>query len=387
VAELTLAVTLVVGAGLLIKSFWRLHQVDPGFRAQGVLKADLALPRNRYPVDFSVWPDFREMHQFNAALLARAAMLPGAEAVAIAGNNPLDAGFTNSISVVGREAEARDWPEISVRRVTPDYLETVGLPLRRGRALASSDAISAPPVALINEAAVRRYFPNQEPIGQQINLWGAARSVVGIVADERIHGLTDPAPPALYLPLAQAPSADGNEALLVKVRGDPTRLGPAVRGAIREIDPALAVFGIEPLSSTVGRSLGQQRFTMLVLGVFAALAIALALIGVHGVLSYLVARRSRELGLRLALGATPAAVVGQIVRQGVRLITLGVGLGLLTALAGARLLRRLLYGVGVTDPVTFLAVGAAVFAAAALASWIPAHRAARMDPMASLRSE
>jgi predicted permease len=387
VAELTLAVTLAVGAGLLIKSFWRLHQVDPGFRTQGVLKAELALPRNRYPVNFSVWPDFKEMHQFNAALLARAATLPGVEAAAIAGNHPLDAGFTNSISVVGREGEARDWPEISVRRVTPGYLETVGLPLRRGRALASSDETSGPPVALINEAAVRRYFPNQDPIGQQINLWGAARSVVGIVADERTHGLTNAAPPALYLPLAQAPSVDGNEALLVRLQGDPTTLAPAVRATIREIDPALAAFGVEPLSATVGRSLGQQRFTVLVLGLFAGLAIALALIGVHGVLSYLVARRSRELGLRLALGATPAAVVGEIVRQGVRLTAVGIGLGLLTALAGARLLRGLLYGIGVTDPLTFLVVGAAVFAAAALASWIPAHRAARLDPMTTLRSE
>jgi predicted permease len=387
VAELTLAVTLVVGAGLLIKSFWRLHQVDPGFRAQGVLKAEFDLPRSRYPVNFAVWPDFREMHQFHAALLPRVAALPGVEAVAIAGNHPLDAGFTNSFSVVGREAEARDWPEISVRRVTPGYFQTVGLAVERGRALGAADETSAPPVALINQAAVRRYFPNQEPLGQQINLWGTARTVVGIVADERIHGLADATPPALYLPLAQAPSVNGTEALLVKVRGDPTRLGPAVRGAIREIDPALAVFGVEPLSSTVGRSLGQQRFTMLVLGVFAALAIALALIGVHGVLSYLVARRSRELGLRLALGATPAGVVGQIVQQGMRLTAVGIGVGLLTALAGARLLRGLVYGVGVTDPVTFLAVGAAVFAAAALASWIPAHQAARMDPMAALRSE
>jgi putative ABC transport system permease protein len=387
VAELALAVTLVVGAGLLIKSFWRLHQVDSGFHTEGVLKAELTLPRDRYPVDFSVWPDFKEMHQFNAALLQRAAALPGVVSVAIAGNQPLDAGFTSSISVVGREAEAGNWPEPSVRRVTPGYLQTVDLALQRGRALAPSDETSGPPVVMINEAAARRYFPTQDAIGQRINLWGAARRVVGIVADERTHGLASAAPPALYLPLAQAPSVDGNEALLLKVRGDPTTLAPAVRGAIRAIDPALAVFGVEPLSATVGRSLGQQRFTMLVLGVFAVLAIALALIGVHGVLSYLVARRARELGLRLALGAAPAAVVGHVIREGVRLTGLGIGMGLLTALAGGRLLRRLLYGVGATDPMTFLAVGAVVFAAAALASWIPAHRAARMDPIAALRSE
>jgi len=387
VAELALAVTLVVGAGLLIRSFWHLEHVDPGFRAAGVLKAEVSLPRDRYPVDFAVWPNFREMHQFNAALLARAATLPGVTAVALAGNHPLDAGFTNSISVVGREAEARDWPEISVRRVTPGYLETVGLALERGRGLSRTDDTSAPPVALINAAARRRYFADQDPLGQQVNLWGSARTVVGIVGDERIHGLAEAAPPALYLPLAQAPSVDGNEALLLRVQGEPTAVATAVREAVREIDPSLAVFGIEPLSSTVGRSVGQERFTMLVLGLFAGLAITLALIGVHGVLSYLVARRARELGLRLALGAAPGTVVSQIVWQGVRLAGVGVGLGLVTALIGARVLRQLVFGVGVADPVTFLLVGAAVFVAATLASWIPAHRASRVDPMDALRHE
>lgn len=387
VAELTLAVALVVGAGLLIRSFWLLRHVDPGFRAEGVLKAELTLPRDRYPVDFAVWPDFREIHQFNATLLSRAARLPGVSAVALAGNLPLDAGFTNSISVVGRESEAGDWPEISVRRVSPGYLETVRLALVQGRGFSDADGTSAPPVTLINEAAVRRYFPSQDPLGQRINLWGAARTVVGVVADERNHGLAEAAPPSLYLPLAQAPSVDGNEALLLRTRGDPTALGPAVRSAVYDADPALPVFDVEPLAATVGRSVGQERFTMVVLGLFAGLAIVLAVIGVHGVLSYLVARRVRELGLRLALGAAPAAVIGQIVWQGARLATLGIALGLGAALLGAKLLRGLLYGVGVADPVTFAVAGAAVLAAATLASWLPARRAARLDPMDALRHE
>jgi predicted permease len=387
VAELTLAVALVVGAGLLVRSFWRLQQVNPGFRADGVLKAQVDLPRSRYPTDFSLWPNFQEMHRFNAALLERAAALPGVTAVAIAGNHPLDAGFTNSIAVVGREAEAGDWPEISVRRVTPDYLRTLELPVRRGRWILPSDDTFAQPVTVINESAVRRYFPGQEPLGQQILLWGAARTVVGVVGDEHIHGLARPAPPALYLPLAQAPSVDGRESLLLRARGGLGTLGPAVRAAVRELDPELAVTDIEPLQRTLGRSVGQHRFTLMVLGVFAALAIVLALIGVHGVLAYLVARRSHEMGLRLALGATPESVVGHVVGQGLRLSVAGVALGLTVALAAGRLLRGLLFGVTATDPLTLVGVGVAVLGAAALASWIPARRAARADPMRALRHE
>jgi len=387
VSELALAVTLVVGAGLLIRSFWRLYGVDTGFRAEGVLRAQLSLPRSRYPVNFADWPNFAEIHQFNAGVLARGDALPGAVSVAVAGNHPLDAGFTSSISVPGREDEAAAWPEPSVRRVSPGYLETVQLPLRRGRDFTTFDDASAPPVALLNQAAAARYFPGREPLGQQFSLWGALRTVVGVVADERTRGLAEPPPPAVYLPLGQAPGRDGNEAILLRVRGDPAAFAPALRAAIREVDPALPVFDMESLDRTLGRSVGQQRFTMLLLGSFAATAIALALIGVHGVLSYLVARRSRELGLRLALGAAPRAVVRGVVTQGIPFIALGVGLGLAAALVAARLLRRFLFGVSAADPVTFAVVGLAVFGAALLASWIPARRAARLDPMVTLRHD
>lgn len=386
-AELALAVALVVGAGHLIQSFWRLQRVDPGFSPSGVLKAQVDLPPDRYPVDFTRWPDFREMHDFNQAVLQRIAALPGVTGAAITGNHPLDAGFTNSISVPGREDEAGGWPEISVRRMTPGYLATVQLALRRGRSLDEGDAASAPPVVLLNEAAVAQYFPDAEPLGQQIFMWGTLRSVVGVVANERMHGLADDAPPALYLPLAQAPSVNGDETFLIRTAGDAGALAPALRGAIRDVDPDLAVFGVEALDRTVRRSVSRERFTMLVLGAFAAAAIALALVGVHGVLSYLVARRSREIGLRLALGAAPGAIVADVVGQGLRLASLGLVLGLLAALGGARLLRGLLFGVTATDPLTFVWVALAVTGAAAAASWLPARRAAREDPMASLRSE
>jgi putative ABC transport system permease protein len=387
VAQLALAVMLVVGAGLLVKSFWRLTQVDTGFRTAGVLKAEFQLPRNRYPVDFSAWPDFREMHDFNRALLARVAALPGVESAAIAGNSPVDQGFTNSFNVVGREAEAADWPEIAVRRVTPDYLRTVGLPLLRGRGIESTDRTDARPVALINEAAFDRFFPTGDALGSEINMWGAARTIVGVVANEKIYGVDRDAPPAVYYPLAQAPSTNGAEAVLIRSAGDPTSLGGAVRRAINELDAELAAFGVEPLRESVSRSIGQRRFTMLLLTTFAGLATVLAMIGVHGVLSYAVARRSREMGVRMALGATRQNVVQLVVRQGLTLTVIGLALGILAALGTTRLLRSLLFGVSETDPATLAAVVLVISGVAFFASYLPARRAARIDPMEALRYE
>lgn len=387
VAQLALAVMLVVAAGLMVKSFWRLTHVDPGFQSSEVLKAEFQLPPSRYPVDFALWPDFSEMHEFNRALLDRAVVLPGVEVAAIAGNSPVDQGFTNSFSVVGREAEAADWPEIAVRRVTPGYLATVGLPLLRGRGLEESDRTDAAPVALINHAASERFFPDEDAIGAQINMWGAERTIVGVVANEKIHGLDRAAPPAVYYPLAQAPSANGSQTLLLRSAADPAALGPSARRVIHEIDGELAVFGVEPLSESLSRSVGKRRFTMLLLTSFALLATVLAMVGVHGVLSYTLARRSREMGLRMALGATRHNVVGLVIRDGMKLTALGLVAGLVAALASTRILRALLFGVSESDVATLLGVAVLVAVIALIASYLPARRAARVHPMEALRYE
>jgi predicted permease len=305
----------------------------------------------------------------------------------MAGHHPLDAGFTSSITVAEREEEAAAWPEPAVRRVSAAYLQTVRLPLLEGREFTAADDSTAPPVAMLNRSAAERYFGGREALGQQFSLWGAVRTVVGVVTDERSRGLAEAPPPAVYLPLAQAPSTDGNQAILVRAAGDPSALAGALRAAIREVDPAMAIFDVESLSDTKGRSVGRQRFTMLLLGSFAASAIALALIGVHGVLSYLVAHRTRELGLRLALGAAPGTVVRGVLTQSLPFIALGVGLGLSGALAAARLLHRFMFGVSTADPLTFAVVGASVMGAALVASWMPARRAARVDPMEALRHD
>jgi predicted permease len=385
-SEVALAVVLLVGASLLLRSFWRLQQVDPGFRTAGVLKAEFQLPDTRYPVQFSQWPNFKEIHAFDDALLRRVASLPGVDAAAIAGNHPLDPGFTNSFSVVGREAEARRWPEISVRRVTPGYFRTVALPVVRGRSLQDSDTTPADPVAVINVAAAKRFFGGRNPEGAKIRFWGAARTVVGVVADERFQGVAAAAPIAVYVPLAQAPSTNGAGVLLVRTSGDPSSLAPAVRAAIRERDPALAVFGVEPLERTLSRSVSERRFTMLLLTLLAAVALVLAAIGVHGVLSYGVSQRTREIGIRLALGAQPAGVRRSVIREAIVIASGGLAVGLAAAYGTASLFENLLFEVAPGDPATLAGVALFLGIVAVAASYVPARRATKVDPVVALRS-
>jgi predicted permease len=382
IAELAFAVLLVSGAALLVKSFWKLHQVDPGFRASGVLKAEYQLPSTRYP---RRWPDFSEQHAFTRSLLARTTALPGVESAAIAANHPLDPGFTNSFTIVGREAEARTWPEISIRRVTAGYFDTVGLQLGRGRILRDGDTTTSPPVVVINEAAAERFFSDRDPVGAQMRFWGTSRTIVGVVGNERLHGLVEAAPIAVYAPLSQTASDTG--VLLLRTSLEPMSLATAAERAIHEIDPGLAVFAVEPLQRTISRSISQQRFTMAMLGSFALLALLLAAIGIHGLLSYSVARRRQEIGIRMALGAGRRAVLELFVRDGVTVIACGVVCGLAGAVVLTRVLRTLLFGVTPTDPVTFAVVAVVLTGVGIGATLIPATRATRVSPLQALRSE
>lgn len=386
VAEVALALVLVVGAGLLLKSFWTVQRVDPGFDATNVVKAELQLPRSRYPVNFQVFPNLVEMHRFNAELRRRAEALPGVEAVAIAGNHPLDAGFTNSFVIVGREAESERFPEISVRRVTGSYFATVRLPVRRGAAFGDVEPQS-PAVAVINETAAKAFFDKAEPIGQQISFWGAQRSIVAVVADEKIHGLTSATPPAVYVPLQQAPSVDGSETMLVRVTGGPGAATGSLRAVVREVDPGLAVFGVETLEETLADSIQQRRFVMLLLGLFAGLAVVLAVIGIHGVLAYTVRQRQHEIGIRMALGASPRRVTRLVLAYGARLAALGIVIGIAGALMLTRFLSTLLFGVTATDAATLMRAVALLSAAALLATYLPVRRAVSIDPMAAVREQ
>jgi putative ABC transport system permease protein len=384
VSEIALALLLLIGAGLLIKSVWRLQQVDPGFDTSGVLKAEFELPASRYPFNFREWPDIQAIHRFNAALLSRAAALPGVESVAIAGSHPLSAGFTNSFAIVGREAESREFPEMSMRGITPGYFRTVRLRLVRGRLLQDSDVTGGPPVVAINEAAANRLFAGHDPVGQQLAFWGVTWTIVGVVGNETFHGITKAAPIAAYASLAQAP-ARGGQSLLVRTTGDPSALAGAVRAAVGEIDPALAIFGVEPLAETLSASIGTERFLRLVLVIFAALAVVLAAIGIHGVLSYAVAQRTREIGIRIALGASSRGVTRLVLGQGLLLTLSGLGVGIVLAAVVARSLAGLLFGVQPMDPATFAGSLAVLAVVAAIAIWLPARRAVRVDPILAIR--
>ena len=384
-AELALAVVLTAGAGLLVKSLWQLQHVDPGFSTEGVLKADFQLPEARYPQDFSVYPQWVEIARFEDELKMRVAALPGVNAVAIAGRHPLDAGFTSSISVVGREAESGDWPEPSIRQVDAGYFETLRIRLIAGRRLEPTDDETAPTVLLINEAAADRYFPGEDPVGQRIRLWGSNREIVGIIGNERFRGPADITPPAVYLPLKQAPSPTGS--LLLRVDRNPEALAGSVRAIVRDIDPSLPLFGVEPMTVTLSESMAQRRFTMLLLGIFASVALALAVVGVHGILTYTVAQRKREIGIRMALGADRRKVQQLILGRGVLLTMGGLGIGLIGALVGTRAMRSLLFAVSPTDPGTIAAVGILLAVVAVVASYLPARRAAKVDPMEALRAE
>jgi putative ABC transport system permease protein len=384
IGEIALAVVLTVAAGLMIRTVLRLQAVDPGFDVARVRKAEFQLPESRYPRDFKQWPNFVEMHRFNGVLLERVRRLPGVEAAALAGSHPLDAGFTNSFSIVGRESEARTWPEIAVRRTTADYFVAMRVPLVRGRLLDQSDDTAAAPVVVVNEAAARRFFEHRDPLGQEIRFWGAARRIVGVVGNERFHGVAEPPPPAVYAPLAQAPSASGAEVLLVRA-AQPAGLAAPIRAAIRGVDPALAVFGEELLAATLTESFGQRRFVMLLLAVFAVAALLLAALGIYAVLSYDVAQRRREIGIRMALGARPGAVSRLVLWRGTALAGIGLVGGGLGSIAFARVLRGLLFEVAPDDVTTFVAVSVLLGAVAAAASYLPARRVIRTDPIAALR--
>jgi putative ABC transport system permease protein len=385
VVEVSLAVVLVTGAGLLIRSFWNLTRTDPGFDVTGVLKAEFRASPVKYPRDANAAPHFVAYNRLTNGLLERVGRLPGVESAALAANHPLDTGFTNSFLVVGREAEAADWPEISCRFVTPGYFRTLRVPLIRGRLLRDSDTSSSDPVVMVNQATADRFFQEQDPIGQKIRFWGTNWTVVGIVGNERFHGIAKAAPIAAYVPLSQTRAT--TLALIVRTTADPVEMGPTVRAAIREIDPELAVFGLEPLEETVATSMSEQRFMMLLLGLFGVLAAVLAAVGVHGVLAYLVAQRTREIGVRMALGATSGRVTHLVVGQGVRLVLIGLAIGFAMALALSRLLAGMLFGVTPTDRPTLLAAFFVIGSVAALSIWLPARRAVRVNPLTALRQE
>lgn len=388
-SQMSLATMLLSIAALLVQSLTNLQSVDPGFRAESLLRLDYHLPESRYPRDFAVYPRWAEVQQFNRAILERVRGLSGVRSAALTSNHPLDSGFTNSFVIVGREDEAKDQGELKTRLVSDGYFETAGVGLRAGRFLDGSDRVDALPVLVLNEAAVARYFADRSDtsvLGQKVRFWGFEREIVGIVANERMHGLGEPTPPAMYVPLGQAPQL-GAVTLMLKATVPSEELVAPVRAALWDLDPGLAAYNVATMEETLALSVAKERFTSWLLTVFAAFAVLLASIGVHGVLSYLVAQRRRDIGLRMALGARRADVVAQVTTEGLWMSVLGVVSGAVVAFFAARLLAGELFGVTGSDPALYLLVAVALLAVATLASYVPARRAAGIDPLQALRSE
>ncbi len=387
VAEVALSLVLAIAAGLLVKSFTRVRAVDPGFKAEHLLTLRYQLPSSRYPQSFSNFPaGWSKIFGFQRDVLGRVGALPGVRSVALAANDPLASGFTNGFVIEGREQQsAKGQAEMATRPVSADYFATAGIPLLRGRGYLPTDDASAPNVLIINEAAAKQYWADQNPIGHRLRFWGTWREIVGVVGNERFAGLTAPAAPAMYPVMTQTPMSTAS--LLVRTAGDPHAVLASVRRELREVDPGVAPFGVQTMEEALSDAMGQQRFTATLLGGFAAVALVLALVGIYGVVSYSVAQRTREIGIRVALGATTRNVIGDVLGQGLKLAIAGSALGVIGALGAGRLLGSQLFGVTPTDPVTFVVSVAAILAVAIIGSYLPARRAATVQAIVALRTD
>jgi putative ABC transport system permease protein len=386
-AEFALAVVLLAGAGLLLRSYQRISAVDPGFVPDRVLTFNLALPSAKYESNDAV-------SRFMADYVDRLAHSPGAESAAAVFGLPLADDFSASSSFTRPgETDTASSPSLGMRVITPDYFRTLKIPLRSGRVFDARDDAVGPEVVVINEEAARRYWPNLNPIGQQLHLGvrlvsgvrSGQKTIVGVVSDVKFGALDAATPPEVYLPHAQHPVPD----LTIAVRGsgEPLSLVPTARTSLGAMDRELPMADIRTRNDLVGRSIAERRFVMLLIGTFATLAVLLAAIGIYGVLAYLVTQRVQEIGVRLAIGASPADVVRLFVREGAMLTVIGLACGLAGALAAAQALNSLLFGVRATDPSTFAGVAVALALVAFVASYVPARRAARVDPMTALRTD
>ncbi len=303
----------------------------------------------------------------------------------MASQHPLDPGFTNSFQIVGREAESRDFAEIRTRFISPGYLSTVGVPLLEGRAIEEGDLSDGPNVGVLNQSAASLYFGDGIAVGQELRFWNTNWRVVGVMGGERFWGPDRANEPAIYVPVAQISWNRVN--LLVRSSRDAAVLELEVSRALRELDPGFFLFGTEPLTAMLEERVSRPRFIATLLGLFAGVAILLAMIGVYGVLCYAVAQRGPEVGIRLALGASCRDVFSEVVGEGLRVTGVGAVLGTAVALATSRLLQGLVFGVSATDVKTYAVVIGLVLSAAILASLLPAIRASRTDPVALLKAE
>jgi putative ABC transport system permease protein len=390
VTEIALALVLVVGSGLMLRAFWKLRSVDLGFDPFGALSFTVDLPSSAYPVP--------EQLRFSQSLQSKLASIPGVKSAAMAGElpplRPIDA---NDTDIEGYQPGPNEPSKGNVdfwNVISDDYFKTMGIRLTEGRLFESADRNeNAQRVVVINQALAKRYWRGS-PLGRRLNPMISNDpnwfTVVGVVEDTKNLGVDRPAGTELYFLEPQVSKLFGGltrQNFIVRAEGDPTLLAGAVRAAVRDIDPALPIFGLQAMSDTVADSLARPRFLSLLLGAFSIISLAMAAVGIYGVMSYSVSRRTQEIGVRVALGARSSDVLKMVLGQGTKLAAVGVGIGLVGAFILTRVMSTLLFEVSATDPATFAAVVALLALVTLLACYLPARRATRVDPMIALRRE
>jgi putative ABC transport system permease protein len=385
VTEVALALVLLIAAGLMTKSFLRLQSVSPGFNPENLITLEMQLPESKYA-------DKDRQAIFQKQLVQRIAQIPGVQAVGTVDNLPFSGNEANfGFTIEGQPPlNAAERPRAFLRNVSPNYFESMEIPLRKGRTFADSDNANAPGAAIINETAARRFWPNEEPLGKRFKR-GRADSqnpwltVVGLVAPVSHTSLQVASQPEVYQPFQQNPGL--NLTLIARTKSDPAAYAGAVRREVSALDNDLPVAHIKFMDEIIGKSVAQPRVYALLLGIFAGLALILASIGIYGVMSYTVTQRTHEIGIRMALGARPLDVVKLIVKQGMILGIAGIIIGLIVSFALTRLLASQLFGVTANDPITFIAIPLLLMFVALVACYIPAKRATKVDPMVAVRYE
>jgi putative ABC transport system permease protein len=385
VTEIALALVLLIAAGLMTKSFLRLQSVNPGFNPENLITLEMQLPESKYA-------DKDRQAIFQKQLVQRLAQVPGVQSVGTVDNLPFSGNeFNAGLTIEGQPPlNAAERPRAFLRNVSPNYFESMEIPLRKGRTFADSDNANAPGAAIINETAARKFWPNEEPIGKRFKR-GKADSqnpwitVVGLVGAVSHTSLEVAAQPEVYLPFQQNPGL--NLTLIARTKSDPQAYAGAVRREVSALDNDLPVSNIKFMDEIIGKSVAQPRVYALLLGIFAGLALILASIGIYGVMSYTVIQRTHEIGIRMALGARPFDVVKLIVKQGMILGIAGIIIGLIVSFALTRVLASQLFGVTANDPITFIAISLLLMFVALVACYIPAKRATKVDPMVAVRYE
>ncbi len=383
VAEVALALLLLTGAGLLIRSFIRLQTVPTGFEPEHLTAMTINLPLTSYP-------DRQSRIAFTERLMPKLAALPVLQAAASSSSLPLDVGLQGTeFKIESQPVSPGREPHTQVSIVSPGYFRALGTPLLQGRDFTAADNADAPGVVIINSHLAQQYFPGQDPLGKRVDMGfrsGTPLQIIGVAADVRQDTLQAELHPAMYLPYAQSPTSLPL-ILLFRSASNPSIVVSAVRQQVQELDARLPVYDVKTMNQVLSTAVARPRFITFLLGVFAAVALLLATIGIYGVMSYTVAQSTREIGIRMALGAQPRDVLKLVVGQGLVLSTSGVVFGLVAAFALTRLMQNLLFGISATDPLTFIAVPLSLILIVLLACYVPARRATQIDPLVALRYE